>query len=360
MMMAAPRRRSTGWIIACVILAGLLALSLLGNVRHWLGGFLGGKGGAPRMGGPRLEEVTVEYHHAANKIAIIPVEGIITSRNFGRSSYNMVYFVQDQLRKAGLDEDVRAVVLKVNSPGGEVLAADEIFRAIEQFEKDYHKPVVASMGSVAASGGYYISAPCRWIVANELTITGSIGVIMHSYNYRGLMKKVGLQPEVFKSGAYKDMLSGEQDLENLTPDQQARREEEEKMVQDLIDETFGRFKEVVRTGRQQASQLNNGKGHSLIDGWTDVADGRIFSGKKALEYGFVDELGNLDTAINRAKALAHITEANLIEYQQVIDFSNFFRIFGEAESKSVKLDLGLDVPRLEAGRLYFLPAVFLH
>ena len=106
------------------------------------------------------------------------------------------------------------------------------------------------MGSLAASGGYYVSAPCRWIVANDLTITGSIGVIMSTWNYRGLMDKVGLRPETFKSGKYKDMLSGSREPDTITP-------EEREMVQALIDETYGKFKSaVVAEGRKRAHDQN--------------------------------------------------------------------------------------------------------
>src|SRR5581483_9776541 len=136
-----------------------------------------------------------------------------------------------------------------DSPGGEVLAADEISRAVSEFQDKSAKPVIVSMGSLAASGGYYVSAPCEWIVANELTITGSIGVIMHGYNYRGLLDKIGVRPEVFKSGKYKDMLSGSKSPEEITP-------EEKQMVQALINETYGKFKSVVAEGRQAAYQSN--------------------------------------------------------------------------------------------------------
>src|SRR6185295_3608548 len=157
---------------------------------------------------------------------------------------------------AGKDDRVKAVLLKVNSPGGEVLASDDIYNAIRNFQIEHNKPVIASMGSLAASGGYYVSAPCRWIVANELTITGSIGVIMHTYNYRGLMNKVGLRPLVFKSGRFKDMLSGEKDLEKLTPQEKEDQVVEEKMIKDLINQTFEKFKSVVADGRQQSNKQN--------------------------------------------------------------------------------------------------------
>src|SRR5690606_37432008 len=121
--------------------------------------------------------------------------------------------IRAQLRRASWDDDVKAVLLKVDSPGGEVLASDEIARALEDFQKRAQKPVIVSMGSLAASGGYYVAAPCQWIVANELTITGSIGVIMQGFNYHGLMDKVGLRRGVYKSGEFKDMLSGARDPE---------------------------------------------------------------------------------------------------------------------------------------------------
>src|SRR6185436_1534940 len=114
-------------------------------------------------------------------------------------------------------------------------------------------------------GGYYVIAPCQWIVANELSITGSIGVIMESYNYRGLMNKVGVQPMVFKSGKFKDMLSGEKLPEEISP-------EEKQMVQPLIDETYGKFKQVVSDGRQKSENANKGKtdkGRPLVDNWRE-------------------------------------------------------------------------------------------
>src|SRR5271155_3607422 len=128
-----------------------------------------------------------------------------------------------------------------------------------EFEK-CSKPVVVSMGSLAASGGYYVSAPCQWIVANELTITGSIGVIMHGLNYRGLLDKIGVRPETFKSGKYKDMMSPTKSQDEITP-------EEQQMVQNLINETFGKFKSVVADGRRAAYQSNEHQGKMLSADW---------------------------------------------------------------------------------------------
>ncbi|PYK97822.1 MAG: signal peptide peptidase SppA [Verrucomicrobia bacterium] len=347
-----PPRRGSGWMKLAIVLGVLLVASLLSQLRHLVHG-VAARAKAGRQPHEHLEEVTFENNHSKSKIALLDISGIISSEPWNRSANNLVDLISDQLRLAGDDDAVKAVVLRVDSPGGEVLASDEIYRAIAAFQKDYKKPVVASMGGLAASGGYYVSAPCRWIVANELTITGSIGVIMHSYNYRGLLNKVGVRPEVFKSGRFKDMLSGEKEDEEILP-------EEKQMVQALIDETFDRFKKVVAEGRKNANEQNRGKGRKLADTWGDYADGRVLSGRQAYELGFVDELGNFDTAVERAKDLARIGDANLVQYERPFDLGNLFRLFGETESRALTIDLGVQLPKLQVGRLYFLSPNVLH
>jgi len=349
-----PRRPRAGaaWMKIAIVLGILLVISVLSNLRHMVHVVkVGAKSGRPVR--EHLEEVTIENNQSKNKIAVLDIAGIISSEPWDRTSHNLVELISDQLRLAGEDDSAKAVVLRVDSPGGEVLASDDIYRAIADFEKDYKKPVVASMGGLAASGGYYVSAPCHWIVANELTITGSIGVIMHSYNYRGLLNKVGVRPEVFKSGKFKDMLSGEKDEEDILP-------EEKQMLQSLIDETFARFKKVVAEGRENASEQNRGEGRHLADNWEDYADGRVLSGKQAYELGFVDELGNFETAVERARQLARIKDANLVQYQRPFDLGNIFRLFGESESRALKIDFGMQLPKLQVGRLYFLSPTIVH
>jgi protease-4 len=355
MSTARPQRKGTGWMVLAIILLVLLGLSLLLNFRHALSGITrGGRATYYRSSyGPRLEEVTIKESSSDNKIAVIPIEGIISGTPIDQGGFSMVTIVKEELRRARHDRNVKAVVLKVNSPGGEVLASDEIANAIEDFQTNSSKPVVVSMGSLAASGGYYVSVRSDWIVANELTITGSIGVIMHGLNYRGLLDKIGVRPEVFKSGKYKDMLSGTKEPEEITP-------EERQMVQDLINETFAKFKSVVADGRQSAYQNNQQRGRKLSQNWQDYADGRILSGKEALHLGFVDELGDFDVAVSRAEKLAGIPRAEVVEYQQVFDLSNLFHLFGKSDAKSVKLDLGADIPKLEPGCLYFLSPTYLH
>jgi len=342
------------WMIVALVLLVLLGISLLANLSHLLTGFVPMKVARSNSVGPRLEEVSLEDNGASSKIAVVEVDGIITDRALDQGGYNMVDVIKAQLKRAEEDDKVKAVILKVDSPGGEVLASDEINRAIADFQtKPRGKPVVCSMGGLAASGGYYVSAPCRWIVANDLTITGSIGVIMSTWNYRGLMDKVGVRPETFKSGKYKDMLSGSREPDSITP-------EEREMVQSLIDETYGKFKSVVQAGRKRAQEKNSDKGRALSEDWADYADGRILSGIEAFKLGFVDELGTFDDAVKRAKSIAGISRANLIEYQQRFDISDLFRLFGKSESKVVKVDLGMDAPKLQAGQLYFFSPTFLH
>ena len=244
-----------------------------------------------------MDEFYLKNNHATYKIAVIPVDGIISSDSADPSGNTMVDVIKAELGRAKADDHVKAVILKVDSPGGEVMASDQISRAIMEFQAGSNgKPVICSMGSLAASGAYYISAPCRWIQANQLTLTGSIGVIMEGYNYRGLMDKIGVAPMVYKSGKYKDMMSGMRETNEIPAGEQA-------MVQGLIEQTYGIFTNVVQQGRNQA-HLNNGtEGRQLADNWQDFADGRVLSGPQALKLGFVDQLGDFDDAVKRAKVL---------------------------------------------------------
>jgi len=345
-------------MIFAIILIVLLVISLFGNFTQFISRALtfnnGFSGGNSREVGPNLEECVLKDNDAANKIAVITVDGIIGGETVDQAGNNMVDVIRAQLDSAKKDRRVKAVILKVDSPGGEVMASDQIYRAIKDFQKDSGKPVVCSMGSLAASGGYYISSPCRWIVANDLTITGSIGVILHTWNYRGLMDKIGIWPETFKSGKFKDMLSGERETNNIPP-------EERVMVQGLINETYQKFKDVVAAGRDAAHEKNKNEGRPLALDWTNYADGRVLSGTKAYDLGFVDQLGDFQDAVKRAKQIAGIPSANLIEYRERYDISNFLRLLGQTElSHNVKLDLGLKLPQLQAGELYFLSPTFVN
>jgi protease-4 len=348
------KKRSLGWIIVLIL---VLSLGGLGLGLLLLLGFVGSLPLSPSLASSPssfLQEVLVEDNDSRNKIALVNLSGIITDGAIDASGYSIVRLIQDQLELAADDPRVRAVVLIIDSPGGEVLASDEIYRAIEEFQDEAGKPVIASMQSLAASGGYYAAAPCRWIVAHELTLTGSIGVIMQGYNYRGLMDKVGVRPEVFKSGRFKDMLSGSKREQDVSP-------EERQMVQTLVDETFSRFKHVVRKGRNTAHEFNGDSGRQLSPSWEEYADGRILSGTQAYEHGFVDELGNFEQAVERAYRITGISSANLIRYQRPFDLGNIFRLLGQSpkDKNTVKIELGPDTSTVQSGRLYYLSPALL-
>ncbi len=308
-------------------------------------------------GAAELHEVVVRESSSHDKVAVISLEGVISGQVLSDVGSSLVELVGDQLERAAV-EGVSAVILKVDSPGGEVLASDEIYRLIQDFQEGHDIPVVASMGSLAASGGYYVSAPCRWIVANELTMTGSIGVIFHSYNYRGLMDKVGVRPDITKSGKLKDMMSGEKLPGEELPEERA-------ILQSMIDESFAKFKDIIRTGRNRADELNQSEGvtdgRKLAPNWTAFADGRILSGQQALNLGLVDELGNFEVAFDRALKLVHLEDAKLVAYQPHFRFPGFLSLLGQARSSSVKVDLGLPLQsRLPEGRLYFMSPLHMH
>ncbi|HOX02831.1 MAG TPA: signal peptide peptidase SppA [Candidatus Paceibacterota bacterium] len=340
------RPAGRGWLILGIVTAVVLVFLLLGVVVetgiHLLPRSLG-------MGPAlvALDETLIENNRSSSKIAVLEVSGLITGGYLQSDTYNSVNLLVQQLKRAAADTAVKAVILRVDSPGGEVMAADEMYRALIEFQNETDKPVVASMGGLAASGGYYISAPCRWILAHELTLTGSIGVIMHGFNYRGLLDKVGVRPEVYKSGRFKDMLSGSKREEEIAPEERA-------MVQTLIDRTFDHFKQVVRDGRDPARRRNPEEAKALSRNWEQFADGRILSGREACDLGFIDELGDFKAAVQRALKLAGIPNANLVRYDPPAPLFDIFSWLAESRHNKVKIDLGMGWPPPESGRLYFL------
>jgi protease-4 len=210
-----------------------------------------------------------------DRVAVITVEGVIADPRE----------VIEQLHRYRDLPTVKAVVLRVNSPGGAVAPSQEIYQEILKFRHETRKPVVASLGSVAASGGYYVAAAADRIVANPGSITGSIGVIMQIPNFGGLLQKVGIKSTVIKAGENKDLGSMTRDLT----------EAERRILQEVMDDVHGQFIDAVVAGRR----LDRARVETL-------ADGRIFSGRQALGLGLVDELGDLSDAIARAAGLVGI------------------------------------------------------
>jgi protease-4 len=209
------------------------------------------------------------------KVAVVEIEGIIVD---GAAAVR-------ELREHADNPSIKAVVLRVNSPGGVVAPTQEIFAAIQRTRKA-GKPVVASLGAVAASGGYYVAVAADRIYANPGTLTGSIGVVMQLANLEGLLKKVGVDYVVVKAGAYKDVGNF---ARTMSP-------EERKMLQALLDDVYSQFVEAVSEGRGLEKK--------------DVlafAEGRIYSGQQALALKMVDELGGFEEAVEAAGKLANIS-----------------------------------------------------
>jgi len=231
-----------------------------------------------------------------NKVAVIPLSGPVqaerTALFFGGSVISP-QLVRNQLGRAREDYAVKAVVLQIESPGGSVAACQEILNEIEQVEK----PIVVSFGTMAASGGYFISAKADKIVAQPGTLTGSIGVISQVPNLKGLYEKLGIEMEVFTAGKYKDMYAG---VRELTA-------EERELLQQMTNQLYDQFVQVVVDGR--------GLSETKV---RDLATGQLYTGKQAKELGLVDELGGLNTAIDLAASLAGIKEPKVEYYKREV------------------------------------------
>ncbi len=221
-----------------------------------------------------------------DRIAVIKVKGAIIESDR----------VVEKIQRAKEDQSVKALVLRVDSPGGSVGASQEIYRALEDF-KTSGKPLVVSMGNVAASGGYYISTPADLIFANPGTITGSIGVIVQHTEIKDLLEKLGIKTTAIKTGKFKDTLSPFRGLS----------EEEKAYIEATIKDAYEQFLKAILSYRSK--KISEEKLRS-------VADGRIFTGREARELGLVDELGNLQDAINKAKEMAGVPKARVFYMEE--------------------------------------------
>jgi protease-4 len=234
------------------------------------------------------------------KVAVIRLSGIIAgSGQQGLLSTGGISpkQVRNYLRKAESDSGIKAVVLRIDSPGGSAAASQEIASEIRYFKEVTGKPVVISMGDIAASGGYYISAYADRIVANPSTLTGSIGVISHFIYIEGLLEKLGLELETIKTGRHKDMGIGP-----LTGEQR-------QIMQDITDDLYEQFIAAVAEGRGlQVTEVRQ------------LATGQLYTGVQALDLELVDKLGGLETAIELASSLAGITTPEIEEYSPPASF----------------------------------------
>lgn len=247
-----------------------------------------------------LQEKAIEGK-GPGKVLLMDISGVLTYEKQGeenslRERVNLVARVKEELDKAAEDEEVKALILRINSPGGTVNASDLLYHEIMQFKKKKNVKVVACFLGMATSGGYYVAAAADYIVAQPTTLTGSIGTIALKFNVQGLMEKVGVEEETIKSGDKKDIWSP------FRPSTS----EERKILQGIIDEYQGRFLTVVREGRAKMTK-------------SDVAiisDGRVFSGPQAMELHLVDQLGYLNDAVQWARSAVGMEQAKLVVYHR--------------------------------------------
>ncbi|MDQ7781106.1 MAG: signal peptide peptidase SppA [Planctomycetota bacterium] len=267
---------------------------------------------------------------AKDKILVIDIKGPIMSGTESflfASSGDVVEDTIDALKRAEKDDKVRAIIFHVDSPGGSITACEQINNQTMRFrEKRKDVPIIAFMGSIAASGGYYVSAPCDLIMCHRTTITGSIGVIMQLLNYEGLFEKIGLRGETIKSADKKDIGSG---LRPMT-------EEERQLFHKMIMEMYDRFVEVVDAGRKNLDR----------EAILKLADGSVFTGKQALENGLVDKLGFFDDAVEEAKRLGRIGKARVIQYRRPPSLFDLLMAAGAQRRQPDAGSIALDLKRL--------------
>ncbi|MHC4646548.1 MAG: signal peptide peptidase SppA [Planctomycetota bacterium] len=317
-----PPKRRSAWRVFWSI---LFVLSILANIVLFLavvgtiGLLVSGREGV------FTEEVIREGPHTS-KIAVVRLDGIIEAEKADE--------VYRQLKRAREDDNVKGIILRVDSPGGTVSGSDRIYNEIKNRTD---KPVVAFMEGVAASGGYYASVACEKIVAEPTTITGSIGVIVGYLVVKDLLEgKLGVQPVIIKSGTRKDWPSSFR-----YPEEEERHYLEEK----LIEPVYERFVEVVAEGRKDLLTLTRVR---------KLADGSIYGAQEAKDENLIDEIGYLDEAIEQAKLLAQVKKAQVVEYRKPFSFSQFLRSQGKS---TLKIDTSTLYELTTPQRLYLCTTV---
>ncbi|EAC8432284.1 signal peptide peptidase SppA [Listeria monocytogenes] len=282
-----------------------------------------------------LTETVIE-EGGDDTIAVLSVDGTIQDTGdsgslLGGGGYDHSFFMQ-QLEQVRNDDYIQGVLLYVNSPGGGVMESAQIRDKILQIQKERNIPFYVSMGSMAASGGYYISAPADKIFASKETLTGSLGVIMQGYDYSELMKKLGVSDNTIKSGEYKDIMSGTRPMT----------EDEKKIMQSMIDDSYNEFVKVVAKGRGMSAEEVR-----------KIADGRIYDGRQAKENGLIDEFGYQEDALEALKKEQGLADATVIQYDAPEDLSSLFSVAAQKISgqnadisQLIKLTGTLKAPRM--------------
>jgi protease-4 len=252
-----------------------------------------------------LDETTVEAGQgwAPPKVVIIELEGMLANARTGgllQAQENKLSLFTQQMDKAAADPAVKAVVLRINSPGGTVTCSDTMYQMVKKFRETTKKPVIADTQEVTASGAYYVACGCDKIVAHPTSVVGSIGVIFQTFEVSDAMAKLGITSNAIASGPFKEMGSP---FKKLEPEERA-------LMQQMVDEYYARFVAVVTTNRHvDPSKLK------------EATDGRVFSGQKAAEIGLVDRVGLLDDAIALAKEMGNSPSAAVVMYKRPYGYS---------------------------------------
>ncbi|MBP3040388.1 signal peptide peptidase SppA [Bacillaceae bacterium Marseille-Q3522] len=263
-----------------------------------------------------LEEVIADGDENY-RIAVLDVNGVIQDTGestdiFGSTGYNHQLFLSE-LEQAKNDETVQGIIIRVNSPGGGVVESAQIHDKIVEIQEETEIPVYISMGEMAASGGYYISAPADKIFASPETLTGSLGVIMQGINYAGLAEKYGVKMTTIKSGPYKDIMSPSREMT----------EEERNILQEMIDSSYEGFVKVIADGRNMPEEEVR-----------NIADGRIYDGRQAKELNLIDDFGYFETALEQMQSDYGLEGAQVIQYNENLGFGSLVtlsaqKVFGK-------------------------------
>ncbi len=253
-------------------------------------------------------ETTIVQGKGTDKLLVLKVNGAIQDTGedvrsfFSSIGYQHQAFLR-MIDHAKEDKNIKGIILRINSPGGGVVESAEIYNRLVEYKEKTDKPIYVSMGTMAASGGYYISTPADKIYAVPDTLTGSLGVIMQGINYSGLAEKYGVTFETIKSGPYKDIMSPARDMT----------EEERTILQSMVDNAYNGFVEVISKGRNLSENEVR-----------KIADGRVYDGRQAKQLNLIDELGYFEDVIEAMKEDHNMGDIHVIEYETNVGFGSLF------------------------------------
>ncbi len=308
-----PRRGGTGWMIFSILLIMLLMGSVLLNIIFGIGFAVS------TVGGHEISQNTIVSGSADQQVAVVALNGVITDATRQK--------VEQLIREVEDTHNLKGLILDINSPGGEVTPSDEIYERIAKLKRDHPSlAIAASIRGIGASGAYYAACACDHLIAEETTITGSIGVLWPNYNYSSLMQKYGVSDNtIVSNGApYKDAGSPTRPPNSET----------DNYLHGLIDSEFVRFKSVVKTGR----------GAKLKPGVDEIANGKAYTAQEALANGLIDEIGYLDKAIAWVAKTAALSSPNVVRYEEKPTLFDHFPFAKQQGSPRMSLQInGMNV-----------------